>query len=165
MLQELVKDYQKIGDSYLKAIEVTIYGTDSMGNKDMRTYYYYWERRIFNAITKMILRALAANKALWKGKPLIKMTASYLHPEMSYHPTTEELRTQLDKFNRNILESAKRFGRWWDGFCKIFDETVDKDTSEKNIKYTFYDDIVRNRVIAQLNMEVVTLTFHIQGKF
>jgi hypothetical protein len=36
---------------------------------------------------------MAANKALWRGKPLIKMNANYSHPEMSYHPTVEELKT------------------------------------------------------------------------
>lgn len=120
----------------------------------MRTYYYYWERRIFNAITKMIIRAMAANKALWRGKPLIMMKATYNHPEMSYHPTVEELKTQLDKFSSNILQSAKKFGRWWDGYCKIFEETVDKDTSEKSIKYTFYDELNQNPVICNLQMEI-----------
>jgi hypothetical protein len=136
-----------------------------MGHKDMRTYYNYWETRILNAIAIMIMRALACNKALWTGRALIKMTAHYSHPDMTFHPTQEELRTQLDKFNRNILDSCQRFGRWWDGHCKIFEETTDKDTSEKTIRFTFYTDIVRNRVIAQLNMEIVTLTFQIQSKF
>jgi hypothetical protein len=31
----------------------------------MKLYYAYWERRIFNAITKMIVKALAANKTIW----------------------------------------------------------------------------------------------------
>lgn len=165
VLGELIKDYQNIGETYLRQIESTIFNTDSLGCDKMQLYYQYWERRIFNAITKMVIRALAANKALWKGKPLIKMEASYVYPEMIYHPTVEELRTQLDKFNRNILESAKRFGRWWDGHCKIFEETTDKETSEKTIRYTFYDDIVRNRVIAAVNYEIVTLTYQIQTKF
>jgi len=93
------------------------------------------------------------------------MTAYYNHPEMSYIPSVEELRTQLDKFNRNILESAKKFGRWWDGFCKIFEETTDKETSEKTIRYTFFDDATHNPVITQLNLEIVTLTNQIQKKF
>jgi len=33
--------------------------------QEMQKYYEYWERRIFNAITKMVVRALAANKTLF----------------------------------------------------------------------------------------------------
>jgi dynein heavy chain len=131
----------------------------------MRQYYYYWERRIFNAITKMIIRAMAANKALWRGKPLIKMNATYNYPEMSYHPTVEELKTQLDKFSSNILQSAKKFGRWLDGYCKIFEEQIDKDTGEKSIRYTFYDELNQNPVICNLQMEIQTLNMQIQQKF
>jgi dynein heavy chain len=68
----------------------------------MQKYYEFWERRIFNAITKMTVRALAANKTLFnrKNKPyLIKMTSSYNHPEITFHPTQEELRTTLQKFS------------------------------------------------------------------
>ena len=167
-ITSLVKDYHNIGDIYLKTIEECTFKESSQGHKEMQMYYYYWERKIFNAINKMIIRALATNKALlgMNGKPLIQMQASYnFDNSMSYHPTTEELRTQLDKFNRNILESAKRFGRWWDGFCKVFEEDIDKETSEKTIKYTFFDDINHNPVITKLNLELVTSTEQIQKKF
>lgn len=76
----------------------------------MRPYYYYWERRIFNAITKMIIRALSSNKVLWmrSEKPyLIRVDASYAHPEFTFHPSLDELRGQLEKFTRNILESTR----------------------------------------------------------
>ena len=95
ILAELVKDYQNIGDMYLKSIEECTVKTNTQGADEMKQYYQYWERRIFNAITKMIIRALAANKTLWlrTEKPsLIKMTSSYNHPEMTYHPTVDELR-------------------------------------------------------------------------
>lgn len=130
----------------------------------MRQYYYYWEKKIFNAITRMVIRALATNKALLAktGKPMIKMTATYNHPDMNYHPTVEELRTQLDKFNRNILDSTKKFGRWWDGFCKIFEEKVDKDSTEPTIPFTFFDDVNHNPVVSALNLEIMNQTQSIQ---
>ena len=133
----------------------------------MRQYYYYWEKKIFNAITRMVIRALATNKALLAktGKPMIKMTATYNHPDMNYHPTVEELRTQLDKFNRNILDSTKKFGRWWDGFCKIFEEKVDKDSTEPTIPFTFFDDVNHNPVVSALNLEIMNQTQSIQQKF
>lgn len=117
----------------------------------MKDYYRYWEVRIFNAITKMIIRALAANKTLWTRteKPsLIKMTSSYNHPDMIYHPTVIELCTQLENFTKSILESTKQFGRWWNGFCKIFAEIIHEETSEKYIPYTFFDDVMHNPVVA-----------------
>jgi dynein heavy chain len=127
VLQQLVVDYQNIGDLYLKHIQESTVKTSSKNAhepiKEMEKYYEYWERRIFNAITKMIVRALAANKTIFtrKSKPhLITMTSSYNHPKITFHPTEEELRTQLEKISRNILESTKSFGRWWRGFCTIF---------------------------------------------
>ena len=155
VLGELVKDYQNIGDQYLKSIEeCTVKGnkdtSKAAASQEMRPYYMYWERRIFNAITKMIARALAANKTIWMRTEtpcLIKMTSSYNHPEITYHPTTDELRTQLEKFSRNILESTKSFGRWWDGYCTIFEEAIHEETAEKYIPYTFFDDVMQNKMI------------------
>jgi dynein heavy chain len=81
-VDSLVKDYQNIGDLYLKHIQES---TVKVNEKEkhlpipaMQKYYEYWERRIFNAITKMVVRALAANKVLFTRtqKPyLIKMTS------------------------------------------------------------------------------------------
>jgi dynein heavy chain len=97
-LSNLVKDYQNIGDLYLKHIEESTVKNKSDPTKsteEMKKYYKYWERRIFNAITKMIVRALAANKLIWlrSERPcLIKMTSSF-NQDITFHPTTEELRT------------------------------------------------------------------------
>jgi hypothetical protein len=54
----------------------------------MQKYYYYWERKIFNAITKMIIRALAVVKAILMSrdgvKPLIRMDAGNNNLEIIY---------------------------------------------------------------------------------
>jgi dynein heavy chain len=153
---------------YLKSIEdCTIKQADKQ-NEEMRPYYQYWERRIFNAITKMIIRALAANKTLWQRveKPsLIRMNSFYNHPELLYHPTVEELRTKLEIFTRNILESTKQFGRWWDGFCKIFEERTHEETQDKYIPFTFYEDVMVNPVITQLHFEIVQARNQVVEKF
>jgi hypothetical protein len=75
------------------------------------------------------------------------MTSSYNHPEITFHPTQEELRTTLQKFSQNILESTKSFGRWWRGFCSVFEERVNEENAEKYIPYTFYDDVMHNGMI------------------
>jgi len=133
----------------------------------MYTYYEYWENKIYNAIVKMIIRALASNKALLQktGKPLIKMEASLNNAEMSYYPSQFDLGTAIDKFSRNINDSAKKFARWWRQFCRPFEETVDKDTSERTIRYTFFDDVNHNPVVTALTLELVGITDQIQQKF
>jgi dynein heavy chain len=172
-LGELVKDYTNIGEQYLKSIEECTVknnadATKASASEEMRPYYMYWERRIFNAITKMIARALAANKTIYmrtERPNLIKMTSSYNHPEISYHPPIDELKTQLEKFSRNILESTKSFGRWWDGYCKIFESTTHEETGEKYIPYTFFDDVMQNKMITQLNYEIIQCGQQIIQKF
>lgn len=171
-IQSLVKDYQNIGDLYLKHIqESTVKVSDTKKHepiKEMEKYYEYWERRIFNAITKMIVRALAANKTLFmrKTKPyLIKMTSSYNHPEITFFPTKEELRTQLEKFSSNILDSTQSFGRWWRGFCTVFEEKINEENAEKYIPYTFYDDVMQNKMVTQLGFDIIHLRNQISERF
>lgn len=171
-IQQLVKDYREIGDVYLKNIqENTVKVNEGQSHepiKEMEKYYEYWERRIFNAITKMIVRALAANKTLFtrKTKPyLIKMTSSYNHPEITFHPTKEELRTQLEKFSSNILDSTQSFGRWWRGFCTVFEEKTNDENAEKYIPYTFYDDVMQNKMVTQLGFDIIHLRNQISERF
>lgn len=150
--------------------ESTVKQKNKPGEKseEMRPYYMYWERRIFNAITKMIVRALAANKTIYlrTERPcLIQMTSDYIHPEITFHPTQEDLRNELEKFSRNILDSTKRFGRWWDGFCHIFEEKQHEELAEKYIPYTFFDDVMQNKMISQLHFEIIQCKNQIIEKF
>jgi len=93
------------------------------------------------------------------------MNSFYNHPELTYLPTVEELRTKLEIFTRNILESTKQFGRWWDGFCKIFEERIHEETQDKYIPYTFYEDVMVNPVITQLNFEIMQSRSQVIEKF
>jgi len=58
----------------------------------MQDYYEYWEKRIYNAISIMILWALAAIKTIFsttgKRKPLIKISAEYSNPDITYLPSS-----------------------------------------------------------------------------
>jgi hypothetical protein len=93
------------------------------------------------------------------------MSTSNSTPDISYHPSTEELNTQLNKFSRSILESTKSFGRWWRGFCTVFEERLHDETAEKYIPFTFFDDVMQNKMISQLHFEVIQCKTQISGKF
>jgi hypothetical protein len=53
----------------------------------------------------------------------------------------------LEKFSRNILESTKSFGRWWDGFAVIFSYHTNEETGEKFIPFTFFEDVMQNKMV------------------
>lgn len=47
---DLVEKYNMIGDQYLKSIEDTIFEKSTKNNPDMKEYYYFWERRVYNSL-------------------------------------------------------------------------------------------------------------------
>jgi len=61
---ELKEKYNIIGRNLLPKIEETIENKSTGSSKIMKEYYYYWEGRIFNALIKMILKALISFKNL-----------------------------------------------------------------------------------------------------
>ena len=71
----------------------------------------------------------------------------------------------MEKFTKNILESTKSFGRWWDGHCKIFEEVANEENADKYIPYTFFEDVMQNKMITQLNYEIVKCKNQITDKF
>lgn len=162
VLAELVKDYQNIGDQDLKQIEAATVSAKADSSQtelkeEMRPYFLYWERRVFNAITKMIVRALASCKALFsRNKPaLLTIRADLVYPHVILYPPLDELNSQLERFSQNILGTTKQFGRWMDGFCQIFEPKVNPETSEKYLPYTFHEDVIQHPVVVGLGFEVL----------
>lgn len=90
----------------------------------MKEYYYYWERRVYNALVKMIMRALIAFKNLLmqpasKSIPLFQINAEFDPPKIiSSHPSMLDVNQYLKRIQEgNIIERAKSFARWMDGHC------------------------------------------------
>lgn len=42
-----------------------------------------------------------------------------------------------------------------DGFCRIFEPKINPETSEKYLPYTFYDDVVQNPMVVDLQYEII----------
>jgi dynein heavy chain, axonemal len=47
-----------IGNQYLKNIEISIFESETQKRPEMKEYYYYWERRVYNALIKMVIRGI-----------------------------------------------------------------------------------------------------------
>jgi hypothetical protein len=105
----------------------------------------------------MIIRAMAACKVLFcRNKPsLLVIRADLNYPAVTLYPPLDELISQLERFTQNILNCTHRFGRWMDGFCRIFEPKINPETSEKYLPYTFYDDVVQNPMVVDLQYEII----------
>lgn len=123
----------------------------------MKEYYYYWERRIYNALFKMILRALISFKSLVyqpvtpQGRcyPLFQIKANYEHPYFTTNPSYNELYDILNNIPNNIINSTKHFWRWMDGTCE-FCKPGKGPNDEVLQKHTFYTDIEQNTIIIKV---------------
>jgi dynein heavy chain len=151
---EMSDKYKIIGEQFLKAIEEGVLNTSTRCSEKMREYYYYWERRVYNALFKMILRALLTFKALItqiKGKPftLFTIQAEYEHPRFIFKPDLPELFAMLSAFNQKIVTTSKAFWRWMDGYCE-FCKPSKGQNDEENQKHTFLSDIENNKVIVKI---------------
>ncbi|CAD7947894.1 unnamed protein product [Amoebophrya sp. A25] len=68
-IAELVKKYESISPFLIK-IEETTAGTKTGSSPSMADYYSYWEKRIFNGITTMLIRAMATFQTLFASSAL-----------------------------------------------------------------------------------------------
>ena len=125
---ELSEKHKIIGDQFLKNIEEFVLGTSTKCSIVMKDYYYYWERRIYNALLKMTIRALLSFKSLVeqpimsnsdKFYPLFQIKAQYEHPYFTTNPSYNDMLHTLLNIPNNIISMTKFFWKWMDGSCEF----------------------------------------------
>ena len=75
-LNAIVQSYQSIGVT-MRKVEEVVAGTVDGSSPILASYYTYWEKRILNAITQMIITSMATFLAILKDKesePFIQVT-------------------------------------------------------------------------------------------
>lgn len=155
VVSELVEKYKIIGEQLLKSIEEHAFKNSTRACKAMKEYYYYWERRVYNALVKMILRALLSFKNLItqpsiKQTPLFQIIAEYNHPFLVTQPPRTEVEAILAKLLNNIRNTSDLFWRWMDGTC-IFCPTGKGPNDEPIQKHNFNIEIINSPIIAQVS--------------
>lgn len=95
-------------------------GTNTGMSLSLAGYYHYWEKCIFNAITKCIISSMATFLALLQSKdrpPLCEVKANLNGKDLVVTPTVNDIYKYLTKSVKNIVESARMFVRWMHGTC------------------------------------------------
>jgi dynein heavy chain len=162
----LADKYLKIGSAMLPQIAMAVFEISNKGEKmeEMRLYYYYWERRVYNALVKMIVRALLTYKALLSRRkrssttptiPLFKVVAEFTNNQVITNPNQAEISSSLEALKNSIINTAARFPRWKDGTCICIElNNAEKGLERGSIKYTFAEEISTNLVVGDINGEI-----------
>jgi dynein heavy chain len=182
-VESLAEKYSKIGLSMLPNIAMAVFESKGENNKhpDMRNYYYYWERRVYNALVKMIVRALITYKTLLRRPrkanipniPLFKVVAEFPNQIVTINPIHKEITASLEGLRDTIIKAAAWFPRWKDGTCIPVDRpAADKGFEERGVEYTFAEEIMKNKVVTDVSLEINDVISHaiervkkLQGKW
>lgn len=101
-------------------VEEVVAGTNTGMSLSLAGYYHYWEKCIFNAITKCIISSMATFLALLQSKdrpPLCEVKANLNGKDLVVTPTVNDIYKYLTKSVKHIVESARMFVRWMHGTC------------------------------------------------
>ncbi|XP_070572584.1 dynein axonemal heavy chain 10-like isoform X2 [Ptychodera flava] len=156
--ETLARKYRAIGPLLTK-MEGLVVHTNTGRSPRLASYYSYWERRVYDSLTKLISRNLAAfSDAITSEKPLFQIEAMLSAPEIILSPAANEIYKLLMQCVRDCVEGTKNFVRWMHGTC-IETPPQNVEGEDEPIILSFFKDISSNPAIVDM---VVGLSSNIQ---
>uniref|UniRef100_A0A8C4TE89 Dynein axonemal heavy chain 10 n=1 Tax=Erpetoichthys calabaricus TaxID=27687 RepID=A0A8C4TE89_ERPCA len=150
----LCRKYNAIGPLLTK-VESLVVHTSTGKAPNMAHYYAYWERRVYNALTTMVLNNLHSFSAALVGKaPLFQVDTILSAPEIVLHPNANEIYKLTIQCFRDCLETAKSFVRWIHGTC-VECPPQDVPGQDEKFVFSFFHDIA---LLPQIKDEAVALS-------
>ncbi|XP_067295015.1 dynein axonemal heavy chain 10 isoform X2 [Pseudorasbora parva] len=154
----LVNKYAAI-TPLLTKMESLIIGTSTGKAKHMAQFYAYWERKIFDSLTKMLLQNIQAfNNALMGTTPLFQIDTILAAPEIALLPKNSEVYKLIKQCVADCVESTRKFVRWMHGSC-IHCPPQNVDGEDKPFVFTFYNEVCQ---LPQINEQATAVSQTIQ---
>ncbi|XP_059138610.1 dynein axonemal heavy chain 10-like [Physella acuta] len=159
------KNVSSIGVLILK-IESTISSSTGLTKKrtTLQSYYTYWERTIFNSLTKMVLKNLKSYiYQLRQEKPLFGIEAQLAPPDVILNPQTNDIFKTIVSTARDMVIKTKRFVRWMNGTCVDAPPQKVKFLDEPYV-FSYFQDLVLDPEVAELLTECEEAAFKCLAK-
>ncbi|MEE6504167.1 hypothetical protein FKM82_005082, partial [Ascaphus truei] len=146
-LQVMVRKCAAIGPLLTK-MEGLVVHTNTGKNPKMAQYYAYWERRVFNTLTKMIIKNFQAFNGVLLGEvPLFQAETILSAPEIILHPNANEIYKMTVQCIRGCVETTKGFVRWMHGTC--IECPPQRAEEDELVVFSFFSDISQNPQIIE----------------
>ncbi|XP_055003053.1 dynein axonemal heavy chain 10 [Sorex araneus] len=132
----------------LTKVEGLVVHTNTGKAPKLASYYQYWENRIYEALTRLILKNLQSFNSLILGNvPLFQTETILTAPEIILHPNANEIDKMCVHCVRSCVEVTKHFVRWMNGSC--IECPPQKGEEEEVTVFSFYHDICQNPQVIQ----------------
>ncbi|XP_062273833.1 dynein axonemal heavy chain 10 [Scomber scombrus] len=154
----LSRKYADIGPVITKT-ENLIMETSSGRASCMADYYLYWERKVLDSLTKMVLRSIQTfNMALMGNAPFFQVDAILSAPKIVLQPQSNEIYWLIMQCIRDCVESTKQFVRWMRGTC-IECPPQHVGGEEELVIFSFFSDVYQH---PHINESAMTVSQNIQ---
>jgi dynein heavy chain len=135
----------------------------------MREYYAYWERRIFESLTHLIVVGMTDFQRVFASRgatgtvPLILIKAEMNPPLVVVSPSRKDIESQILKMRDGVSDSAKSFVRWMRGWCLECEPQKLPGREEEAVPISFHPDIIQSptfkSVLWLVNWDVLQVIF------
>ncbi|NXM16341.1 DYH10 protein, partial [Ploceus nigricollis] len=146
-VEQLVRKYSAIPQLLIE-VERRVAYTNSGKSPKLASYYAYWENRIYQVLTQLIVRNLQAfNATVLANVPLLQIEAVLSVPEITLQPNASEIEKMTVQSIQDCVEVTKRFVRWMHGTCiECPPQHVKVD---EVVTFSFYSDVSQSPLVIE----------------
>ncbi|ESO91629.1 hypothetical protein LOTGIDRAFT_122204, partial [Lottia gigantea] len=145
----LARKYRAIGPLLTK-MEGLVVHTNTGKSPKLSQYYAYWEKRVYESLTKLVIRNLKSfHHALIGDKALFQVETLLVAPDVVLHPHTNEINKLILQCVRDGVEGTKLFVRWMNGTCIECPPQKVEGEDEPHV-FSFFSDISNNSEILEV---------------
>ncbi|KAJ7419933.1 Dynein heavy chain 10, axonemal [Willisornis vidua] len=146
-VEPLVRKYSAIPPLLIE-VEGRVANTKTGKSPKLASYYAYWENRIYQVLTQLIVKNLQAfNAAVLANVPLLQIKAVLSVSEITFEPSASEIDKMTAQSIQDCVEVTKHFLRWMHGTCiECPPQHVRED---EVVTFSFYSDVSQSPLMIE----------------
>ncbi|NXO91605.1 DYH10 protein, partial [Certhia brachydactyla] len=156
-VEQLVRKYSAIPQLLIE-VERRVACTNSGKSPKLASYYAYWENRIYQVLTQLIVKNLQAFDAtVLSNVPLLQVEAVLSASEITLQPNASEIEKMTVQSIQDCVEVTKHFIRWMHGTC--IECPPQHVRPNEVVTFSFYSDVSQSPLIIE---QAVLVTQNVQ---
>uniref|UniRef100_H9GM01 Dynein axonemal heavy chain 10 n=1 Tax=Anolis carolinensis TaxID=28377 RepID=H9GM01_ANOCA len=146
-IDHMARKYISIGPLLTK-MEGLVSNTNTGRAPRLVHYYAYWEKKIYQSLTNLVLKNLQSfNAAVSRHTPLFQTETILSAPEILLQPNANEIEKMCMHCIRDCVDVTKQFVRWMHGTC--IDCPPQQTPDNETVIFSFFSDISQNPLIIE----------------